>query len=154
MDSYGFSGDHIYFRVDSTVGNRQVDITYGIKKFMKIDEFNKVSLVQHPIYKVKDIYIYPDFIPKNALEGGDAYLKSLDTSFYKGYYFVSPEKTQRVKYDLILQSLYLKPGAHIILRILNSHNHILLTLKVYRLVNIYYNESGRQGSSIRILCRI
>ena len=54
---YGFSGDHIFFRVDSTVGNRQVDIYYGIKKFMTVDESNKINLVQHPIYKVKK-YIY------------------------------------------------------------------------------------------------
>ena len=40
---YGFSGDHIYFRVDSTVGNRQVDLYYGLKKFTKIDESSKVS---------------------------------------------------------------------------------------------------------------
>ena len=40
---YGFSGDHIFFRVDSTVGNRQVDLYYGVKKFMKIDESSKVT---------------------------------------------------------------------------------------------------------------
>jgi outer membrane protein assembly factor BamA len=141
---FGFSGDHIYFRVDSTIGNRQVDITYGVRKFMRIDELNKVTLVQHPIYKVKDIYIYPDFIPKNALEGGDSYLKSLDTTFYKGYYFVNTEKTERVKYDLILQSLYLKPGATYNFTNTEQSQSHLLTLKVYRLVTISYNElSGR-----------
>jgi hypothetical protein len=139
---YGFSGDHIFFRVDSTVGNRQVDIYYGVKKFMKIDEYSKVSLVQHPIYKVKNIYIYPEFIPKDALEGGESYLKSLDTTFYKGYYFVSSEKTERVKYDLILQSLYLKPGATYNFTNTEQSQSHLLTLKVYRLVNIYYNEQG------------
>lgn len=143
---YGFSGDHIFFKVDSTVGNRQVDIYYGIKKFMKIDEYSKVTLVQHPIYKVKDIYIYPEFIPKDALEGGDSYLRSQDTTFYKGYYFISSEKSQRVKYDLILQSLYLKPGAtYNYTNTAQSQSH-LLTLKVYRLVNIYYNETNFNSS--------
>ena len=108
---YGFSGEHIFFRVDSTVGNRQVDLYYGVKKFMTIDESNKVSLVQHPIYKVRNIYIYPEFVPKDALEGGDAYQKNLDTTFYKGYYFVSSKKNVRVNYDLLIQSLYLKAGA-------------------------------------------
>ena len=137
---YGFSGDHIYFRVDSTVGKRQVDITYGVRKFMKIDDNNRVTLVQHPIYKVKDIYIYPDFIPKAALEGGDSYLRSLDTTEYKGYYFVNSEKTARVKYDLILQSLYLKPGATYNFTNTEQSQSHLLTLKVYRLVNISYSE--------------
>jgi outer membrane protein assembly factor BamA len=138
---YGFSGDHIYFRVDSSVGHRQVDIYYGIKKFMQIDESNKVSLVQHPIYKVKNIYIYPEFIPKDALEGGDSYLKNLDTTYYKGYYFVSSKENVRVKYDLLLQSLYLKAGATYNYTNTEQSQSHLLTLKVYRLVNIYYNES-------------
>ena len=139
---YGFSGDHIYFRVDSTVGNRQVDIYYGVRKFMKIDDFNKVNLVQHPIYKVKNVYVYPEFFPKNALEGGDSYIKSLDTTFYKGYYFINSKKSERVKYDLILQSLYLKPGATYNFTNTEQSQSHLLTLKVYRLVNINYNETG------------
>jgi hypothetical protein len=155
---YGFSGDHIYFRVDSTVGHRQVDIYYGIRKFMRIDENNKVSLVQHPIYKVKNIYIYPEFIPKDALEGGDSYLKNLDTTFYKGYYFVSSKKNVRVKYDLLIQSLYLKAGATYNYTNTEQSQSHLLTLKVYRLVNIYYNESGEkspQKSSVQDLdCNI
>jgi hypothetical protein len=143
---YGFSGDHIYFRVDSSVGNRQVDVCFGVKKFTKIDELNKVNLVQHQIYKVKDIYIYPEFIPKDALEGGEAYLKGLDTTFYKGYYFVSSEKNQRVKYDLIIQSLYLKPGGTFNFTNTEQSQSHLLTLKVYRLVNIYYNESVEKAA--------
>ncbi len=155
---YGFSGDHIFFRVDSTVGNRQVDIYYGVKKFMKIDQSSKVSLVQHPIYKVKDIYIYPEFIPKDALERGQSYLMSLDTTFYKGYYFISPGTTERVRYDLILQSLYLKPGATYNFTNTEQSQSHLLTLKVYRLVNIYYNEadykSDQQSSVQDLNCNI
>jgi outer membrane protein assembly factor BamA len=145
---YGFSGDHIYFRVDSSVGNRQVDLYYGIKKFMKIDESSKVTLVQHPIYEVKNIYIYPEFIPKDALEGGDAYLKNLDTTFYKGYYFVSSKQNVRVKYDLLIQSLYLKAGATYNFTNTEQSQSHLLTLKVYRLVNIYYNDSGEKSPSV------
>lgn len=155
---YAFSGDHIYFRVDSTVGHRLVDIWYCVKKFTKIDEFNRVSLVQHPIYKVRNIYIYPDFIPKEALEGGAAYLKSLDTTSYKGYYFVSSEKKPSVKYDLILQSLYLKPGATYNFTNTEQSQSHLLTLKVYRLVNIYYNEPAGltlpKGSPLPLNCNV
>ena len=143
---YGFSGEHIYFRVDSTVGHRQVDIYYGIKEFTKIDDFNKVTQVQHPIFFVRNVYIYPDFIPKEALEGGEAYSKSLDTTFYRGYYFINSEVKERIKYDLIIQSLYLKPGATYNFTNAEQSKSHLLTLKVYRLVNIFYKESGEQES--------
>ncbi len=155
---YGFSGDHISFRVDSTVGNRQVDIYYNVKNFSKIDSSNNVSLVPLSIYRVKNIYIYPDFVPKEALEGGETYLKSLDTINYKGYFFIERKGKPEIRYDLIIQSLYLKPGS--IFNVTNteqSQAH-LLTLKVYRLVNINYNEikepEGSQDSVKFLNCSI
>jgi hypothetical protein len=155
---YAFSGEHIFFRVDSTIGNRQVDIYYGIKKFMTVDETNKIDLVQHPIYKVENIYIYPEFIPKDALEGGESYLKSQDTTFRNGYYFISPKKNERIKYDLILQSLYLKPGATYNFTNAEQSQSHLLALKVYRLVNINYNDlrylTTPQSSVQDLICNI
>jgi hypothetical protein len=106
---YGFSGDFIFFKVDSTVGNRQVDIYYGVKNLIKLDPYNREIQVQYPIYRVKNIYIYPDYVPKEALESGDAYFKSFDTINYRGYYFITHKAKPEIKYDLIIQSLYLKP---------------------------------------------
>ncbi|TAL59728.1 MAG: outer membrane protein assembly factor [Bacteroidetes bacterium] len=135
---YGFSSDYISFRVDNTIGNRQVDIYYCVKNFTKIDDLNRTSLVPHSIYRVKDIYIYPEYVPKDALEGGESYLKSLDTTNYRGYYFISKKGKPQIKYDLIIQSLYLRPRS--VFNVSNSEQtqaH-LLSLKVYRLVNINY----------------
>ena len=155
---YGFSGDHIFFRVDSTVGNRQVDIYYGVKNFTKVDAFNRISLSPHSIYRVKNIYIFPDFVPKDALEGGEAYLNSLDTTNYKGFYFITVKGKPEIKYDLIIQSLYLKPGSTFNFTNTEQSQAHLLTLKVYRLVNIYYNDSKEpenpQDSEMMLDCNI
>ncbi|MDO9340212.1 MAG: BamA/TamA family outer membrane protein [Bacteroidales bacterium] len=155
---YGFSTDHIYFRVDSTVGNRQVDIYYGVKNFTKLDAFDRVSLVPHSIYRVKNIYIYPDFVPRDALEGGEAYLNSLDTTNYNGYYFITRKGKPEIKYDLIIQSLYLKPGSVFNVTNTEQTQAHLLALKVYRLVNIIYNDLNEpgiaQGSEMMLDCNI
>jgi hypothetical protein len=155
---YGFSADNIYFNVDSTVGSRQVDIYYGVKNFTKLDASDRVNLVPHSIYRVKNIYIYPDFVPKDALEGGDAYLNSLDTTNYQGYYFITRNGKPEIKYDLIIQSLYLKPGSTFNVTNTEQTQAHLLTLKVYRLVNIFYNDSketeAQQGSEMLLDCNI
>ena len=155
---YGFSADHIYFRVDSTVGNRQVDIYYGVKNFTKLDAFDRVSLVPHSIYRVKNIYIYPDFVPKDALEGGEAYFNSLDTTNYNGYYFITLKGKPEIKYDLIIQSLYVKPGSVFNMTNTEQTQAHLLALKVYRLVNIIYNDLNEhgiaQGSEMMLDCNI
>lgn len=155
---YGFSGEHIFFNIDSTVGHRQVDITYGIKNFTKIDAANRISVVPHSIYRVKKIFIYPDFVPKDALEGGETYLSSFDTIYYKGYYFISRPGKPEVKYDLIIQSLYLKPEfTYDVTNTEQTRSH-LLTLKTYRLVNILFNDSkepvGPGDSELMLDCVI
>jgi hypothetical protein len=141
---YKFSKDNISFNVDSTIGNRQVSIYYVIKDFRKTDAYNRVVTVPYSYYKVRNIYIYPDFVPKDALEGGTEYLKSLDTINYKGYYFITQKEKPQIKYELIVQSLYLKPGSiYSVTNTERSQSH-LLSLKTFRLVSIFYNELPSQ----------
>jgi outer membrane protein assembly factor BamA len=141
---YSFSADDVSFEVDSTAGERQVNIYYDIKKFTKIDSYNRITHVPHPVYTVRDIYIYPDFVPRDVLEGGEEYLKNLDTVKYRDYYFIIRKEKPMLKYDLILQSLYLKPGSTYNITSTEQTQSHLLSLKVYRLVNIYYNEVDGQ----------
>lgn len=138
---YGFSGDYIFFRIDSTIGNRQVNIFYEVEKAVKIDQSNRISNISHPVYRVKNVYIYPDFVPKEVLEGGEAYLSSLDTVTFKDYYFITKKEKPDLSYNLILQSLYIKPGSVYNLTNAEQTKNHLLTLKVYRLVNIFFREA-------------
>ncbi|MBK7133841.1 MAG: hypothetical protein IPH69_13775 [Bacteroidales bacterium] len=155
---YGFSGDHIVFRVDSTIGNRQVDIHYVVRNATRVDNLNRITTTPHAIYAVKNIYIYPDYVPKEALERGDEYLSTVDTTEYKGYYFVTSGLKQEIKYDLILQALYLKPGELYNLTNAEQSQSHLLSLNVYRLVNINYNEieggADQQASPVMLNCSI
>jgi hypothetical protein len=156
---YSFSADNIFFRVDSTVGNKKVDIYYVIRNLPVANPNGTISYVSYPMYRVRNIYIYPDYVPKKALEGGEAYLNSLDTVNYRGYYFISSERKPSIKYDLILQNLYLKPGAsYNITNTEQSQSH-LLSMKVFRLVNILYsdslsNQEVSPGSPLALDCKI
>jgi hypothetical protein len=155
---YGFSGDHISFRADSTVGNRQVDIFYEVKESLKLDAFGRITSVPHSLYYIRNVYIYPDFVPKDALEGGEAYTKNLDTTIYENYYFISPGGKPEIKYDMIIQSLYFKPGSrYSVTRTEQTQAH-LSSLKTFRLTNIYFNEISdkdiKNGSGKRLDCII
>ncbi len=155
---YGFTSDFIWFGVDSTVGNRQVDIKYNIKNFTRVDANNRIVSAPFAVYSVKNIYIYPDYVPKDALEGGESYLKGMDTTFYKGYYFITSQKKHEVKYDLIIQSLYLKAGSVFNVTSTEQTQTHLLGLKIYRLVNINYADAREnedlQGMELKLNCNI
>lgn len=147
---YAFSSDYISFGVDSTVGNRQVDIYYNIRNPLAADNFNKVTMLPHHIYQIKKIYIYPDFDPGAALQQGEAYFQKLDTVLYNGYYFVTSAEKPSIRYDLILQTLYLRPGADFNLTNTNQTRSHLMSLKVYRLVNINYDEADVPGDQMEL----
>jgi len=155
---YGFSSDYIWFGVDSTVGNRQVVLKYNIRPFAKLDANSRIVSAPFAVYSVKNIYIYPDFVPKEALEGGDSYYRSLDTTYYKGYYFVTSRKKPEVKYDLILQALYLKAGSVYNVTLTEQTQAHLQALKIYRLVNINYNDArenaSMEGMELKLDCNI
>lgn len=151
---YAFSIDYINFRIDSTIGKRQVDIHYVIRNQMTEDNFNRTSYIPHSVYDIKNIYIYPDYNPAAALEQGDAYLSGLDTVFYKGYYFISPSEKPAIRYDLILQSLYLKPGNPYSLTNTEQTQSHLMSLKVYRLVNVTYHETDEPEDKMSMMRKL
>ncbi|MCU0362190.1 MAG: outer membrane protein assembly factor [Bacteroidales bacterium] len=138
---YGFSGDYIHFMVDSTAGGRQVDITYSVRNFQEVDEAKAIREVSHSIYRIRNIYIFPDYVPRDAIEGGEKYLASLDTVNYNGYYFVTPNKRADIKYDVILQSMYFGPGDFYNVTNTEESQQHLLSMAVYRLVNINFRET-------------
>jgi len=137
---YGFSGDHIFFDIDSTAGNRQVDVYYRIRNLLVYDQFNRPRQVSHSIYSIRNVYIYPDFVPGEVIRSGETYTRKLDTLFYKGYYFITADTKPDLNYDVIIQSMYIRPGSpYNITNTEQSQSH-LLGLKTYRLVNIYYSS--------------
>lgn len=144
---YNFSADHISFKVDSTVGKRQVDIYYTVRNFQKPGPGNMPVTVPHTQFKLNRIFIYPEYIPGEVLAGGEEYLRKLDTIEYRGLNFITGLKRPTIKYDVILQCLYIKSGSTFnVSNTERTQNH-LMSLKTYRLVNILYNETSISPSA-------
>ncbi|MEA1886527.1 MAG: BamA/TamA family outer membrane protein [Bacteroidota bacterium] len=140
MGFYSFSRDHIYFKVDSTVGNRQVDIFYEVRKFLRYNDGNRIIETPHQRYRINNVYIYTDFDPKRALDEGDAYLQKQDTTFMNDYYFLTDREKHSVKPNVVTQSLYVKPGDLFQVTNMERSQDHLNSLQAFRLVSIRYNE--------------
>ena len=149
MGYFGFSRDNISFRVDSTAGNRRVDIEYHISQAERLAPNRRIEKTDHRRYRLNRIFIYPDFDTKAALDSRDDYFSRLDTTFYNGYYFVSGSELPPVKYDVIIQSLYLKPGD--LFQVTNTERtqEHLSALEAYGRVNIRYAETSSQQMNQR-----
>ena len=144
---YQFSSDYISFEVDSAVGNRQIDINFFVRNFTQTDENNAVTPVPYSIFRINNIYIYTDFETHEAIERGDAYFQNLDTTFYRGYYFISSKEKPVIKHDFIIQSLYIVPGLTYNQTNIELTQSRLRASRVYHLVNINFNESDNSADS-------
>ena len=142
MGFYSFSRDHVYFEVDSTVGNRQVDIFYEVRKFLSYSDDNRVIESEHKRYRINEVYIYTDWNPKVALDEGASYLAGQDTIYHEGFWFISDREKHSVKPGVIAQSLYIKPGDLFQLTNMDRSQDHLNSLQSFRLVNIGYSVPG------------
>ncbi|HUW93644.1 MAG TPA: POTRA domain-containing protein, partial [Bacteroidales bacterium] len=101
---YAFSTEDIFYRVDSSLTGRQVNVHYVVAQKTALDSLGKLVYTTHRMYRVRDIYVYPEFDPKEAMRGGEEYTNSFDTVYFKGVYFITPPGRQLVKTDVIKQS--------------------------------------------------
>jgi hypothetical protein len=139
---YAFSTEDIYFRVDSSLMRHQVIVYYVVARKASLDSQGQVVYSNHKMYRVRDVYIFCDFDPMQALTGGEQYTSLFDTTFYKGIYYISPPGKPVVKPEIISQSLYIRPGSLFSLSNVEQTQAHLAELKNYRLVNISFADEG------------
>ncbi|MCD4770535.1 MAG: BamA/TamA family outer membrane protein, partial [Bacteroidales bacterium] len=137
---YSFSREQIYFKVDSTIGNNQVDVEYEVRMMPAYGYNNRIIELPYQRYRIRGVYIYTDFDPKEALAGVDDYLSGHDTITYKDYFFVSDKNDPTLKFDVIIQSLYIKPSDIFQVTNMERTQAHLNSLHAYRLVNVRYQE--------------
>lgn len=141
---YNFSYEYIYYEADSALRSRQIDLCIGIKAYQKKIYANRYEKAPHISYKINNIYVFSDFNQQEALSQPEAYFRDMDTVFYNGLYIVSRSKQPVVNPKVIAQSNYLKKGnLYNLTDVERTHSH-LSSLKLFRLVNIQFNELNSQ----------
>lgn len=89
---YNFSPNNITYVVDTTIGNRMVDVTMEINKYTAgYDAAGAPMLENHSIYKIRDIYVFPDYNATDAASD-PLYMQKLDTVEYMGLKIISKGK--------------------------------------------------------------
>jgi outer membrane protein assembly factor BamA len=137
---YNFSKEYIYYEADSTLGYNQLDLFIGIKMYKKEIYGDQYEKAPHIKYRINNIYVFTDFNPQEALVRPEEYFRDLDTLIYNGLYLISKGEHTIVNHKVITQSNYLKKGdQYNLTNVMRTHSH-LSSLKLFRLVNIQFNE--------------
>lgn len=155
---YTFSTENIYFRIDSSLMRHQVIVNYVVSPEVTIDGLGRRSVTPHRMYRIRDIYVYPDFDPRSALTGGTDYTATLDTSFYRGIYYVSPPGRTLVKPEVLTQAIYISPGSLYSVTNAEMTQQHLSDLRNHRLVSVSFVDavsiSGNRRDEGKLDCII
>lgn len=109
---YHFNKEFIYFKVDSTCGNKKMDITMSIQNF-KYKDIGKDSVLerQHTQYKVKNIDYYIGIQPKDTSTVAKTSIRYYpyykDSSSYITFHYSTKLK---YKPSLLSESVLIEPG--------------------------------------------
>lgn len=140
---YFFSSrEHIHFEADTTVGNRNVDLTLIIRDFRERREGGGIVQSPHRKYRIGKVYILPSYMPREAIDRQDEYFSDLDTMVFRDMHYLFKDK-MNVSERTIAQSTFILPG-----EVYNQENvdrtyRHLFALRQYRLVNIRFAEPAR-----------
>ncbi|MRR18952.1 hypothetical protein EG827_02040, partial [bacterium] len=146
---YAFSTENIYFRIDSALMNHKVIVQYVVTRRATADSQGRPVYSNHRMYRVRDVYVFPDFDPRLSLTLGEEYTRTFDTTFYKGIYFVAPPGRTMVKPEVLTQALYVAPGALFSETNARQTETHLADLKNHRLVNVSYADAETPAGEVR-----
>ncbi len=140
---YNFTRDFIYYEVDSTAGDHQVDITLSISNFPVRDSSGNMIRTAHPTYRIRQVTMTTDEDVTDLEEPG---MPSARDSTVYGDVVVIGKRGTRVKHELITQKNYIIPGEIYNARKVQQTYRNLTSLSAFRLVDINFRETGLDTS--------
>ena len=133
---YLFTKDYIYYEIDTNIGDRKINITMGIKNYVKkLDEFSD-SIVEtpHQRFTISNIYIQPDFISKRNGVGAS------DTLIVDNYQILHNEKL-KYKTKVLLNDIFIRKGELYKLKNVEDSYKRLSVLKAFKTINIFFVQT-------------
>jgi outer membrane protein assembly factor BamA len=140
-----FTKDYIHYEIDTTIGNKKVNVTLGIKKFARKYSETSDSVVEtpHRRYYINNIFIEPDFVSKKF----DNYSK--DTLRVDDYTILHSNRL-RYKTRVLLGAIFIRKGELYQFQNVEDSYKRLSELKAFKTINISFDQA--QGDYLD--CRI
>jgi outer membrane protein assembly factor BamA len=143
---YNFSKDFVSYIADTSRKNNKVDLTLRISNYTIKDEDGEINKTAHKRYKISNIYMFPDYDPKQAIASRNKYMGNLDTTEFQGLHFIYKGKPG-IDLKTLVQSNYILPGDWYMQKDVNRTYEHLNSLRVFKLINIKFEEVENSSSN-------
>jgi len=137
---YAFNRDYIYYSVDSSFKSHQVDITLDIQNYPVQTRNGKTIHVDHPVYKIRDVYMITDYEAMyGTLRKDSGSVIKKDTILYDNVHIVYGKKPN-IKPGVVTQKNYIIPNTLFDASNVQRTYRNLSSLSAFSKVNIRFNE--------------
>ncbi len=136
---FNFTRDYIYFEVDSSKNSQQVDITLGISNYPQQDNRGRLIHVDHPVYKIRDVYMVTDYDVVSFNKNRDLEVNLKDTMLFDNVHMVFSKKTN-IRPSVVTQKNYIMPGELFDASNVQQTYRNLSSLSASQMVDIRFNE--------------
>ncbi|MCF8303182.1 MAG: BamA/TamA family outer membrane protein [Bacteroidales bacterium] len=135
---YYFSRELVYFRVDSNLNNRKMDIDLY---FQQIGDDTLFLSKAYRKYSINRVSVYPDFKPVEQTNVTyDSTAVVFDKLKRKPKYYIYTRNGRTVRPESVLNSIFIQPGEFYSLHQVNRTYNQLSNLGITRYVNIEFEE--------------
>ncbi len=134
---YFFSKDYITFTADTSIGNYRVNLLLNIKERFKATESGTKVPINFKKYKINKVFVYPNYDPRKLISLQNA--NQVDTALFDGLNFIYANDPDIV-FRLIDQLNQIRPESIYSGDIVQKTQNNLNSLRLFRMVNIYFTE--------------
>lgn len=149
---FNFSKEYIYYEIDSTLNNKELDVNLVVKKIERVNLSNTSNIVEedHKQYSINRVFVNPDFDLLNQNQDiMDTLLVDVhrDTSQREPqtYYFLHKEEP-KIKPKAITQAILIRPDEYFSLENVKTTYRRLADLKNFKYTNISFHEVSDTSS--------
>ena len=137
---YAFNKTFVKFRADSTLGKMQVDLKVTVTPFNAVDEVNRIIEVNHPVYRINNIYVYTNY--NSLLAAKDStYTKTFDTLYGDKLNLLYRNRIN-LKQGIISRVNLIEKGEIYCEEKINKTYNNLFDLAQFKSVNIQFRKAG------------
>ncbi len=134
---FAFGKEYIFFKIDSTVGNRRMAVTIVIRKFERYIKgvITHDSIIQspHPLYHLRTVIMELGYNPQEPNN-----YKPADTLRLDRCMMVFPGSEPDIKPKILLNKIYLRSGSIYKVSDVDNTYAGLADLKIFRYVNVKF----------------
>ena len=138
MGYYFFNRNYITYAGDTSSKNHQMDLFLNINRVNENIDPSVMYIspvLDHQKYHIRNIYIQTDYNPKNP-----ALSIPKDTTFYKGYYFLSADSAIEMRQSQIIRNVFTESGKLYLQEKIDYTYKKLQELNLFKFINVYCKE--------------